>query len=70
MSLPHEELRDVPWYVRATQAMADGIARAISEHKRDGLPLAVWRDGQVVWISADEAEAELAASRAPVPPVR
>ena len=61
---PREELLQLPWHVRADLAIADAVARVIAEHKRDGLPLAVWRDGQVVWITAEEAEAARAAATA------
>jgi len=51
------------WHERATRALQEGVADAIAEHKRLGLPLVVWRDGKVVRISAEEAEAIQAASK-------
>jgi hypothetical protein len=36
------------------EALAIGVAEALERHKRAGQPIAVWRDGQVVWIPADE----------------
>ena len=29
---------------------------AVEAHRKAGLPLAVWKDGQVVWIQPDEVE--------------
>lgn len=39
----------------AVQAFSDAVAKVVEEHRREGRPLAVWRDGKAVWISADEA---------------
>lgn len=35
-------------------AIARGVARAIEDHRRAGNPIAVWRDGRVVWIPPEE----------------
>jgi hypothetical protein len=35
-------------------AVRAGQRRAIREHLQEGLPLAVWRDGSVVWVPAEE----------------
>jgi len=48
----------------ALQALRDAAAKVIAEHKRSGLPLVIWRDGKVVKISAEEAEAEYNAAKA------
>jgi hypothetical protein len=32
----------------------EAIALAIEEHRRLGNPIAVWRDGKVVWIPPEE----------------
>jgi hypothetical protein len=42
---------------QATQALADAVAKVVEEHRRRARPLAVWRDGKAVWISAAEAGA-------------
>ena len=34
----------------ALAALRDAVARVIEEHRRDGQPLAVWKDGKVVLI--------------------
>ncbi len=40
------------------QALEKAARQAIREHKAEGLPLAMWRDGEVVWVPAEELEAE------------
>jgi len=40
----------------AMRAMADAVAKVVEDHRRRGRPLAVWRDGKAVWISAGEAD--------------
>ncbi len=37
---------------RAEKALQRAVAKAIAEHKRNGIPIAVWRDGKVVRIPA------------------
>lgn len=42
--------------IEEIQAALDRSARqCIEEHRREGLPMCVLRDGKVVWISAEEA---------------
>jgi hypothetical protein len=48
----------------ALQALREAVAGVIAEHKRIGMPLIIWRDGKVVAISPEEAEAEHNAARA------
>jgi hypothetical protein len=38
------------------QAMNAAVREAVLQHKQKGLPLAVWRDGKVAWIPAEEIE--------------
>ena len=38
------------------QAMNAAAREAVLQHKQNGLPLAVWRDGNVTWISPDEID--------------
>lgn len=40
------------------KALEKAARQAIQEHKEEGLPLAMWRDGRVVWMTAEELEAE------------
>ncbi|HRY50776.1 MAG TPA: hypothetical protein P5186_22220 [Candidatus Paceibacterota bacterium] len=42
---------------KAMQALTDAVAKAVEEHRRRGIPLAVWRDGRAVSIPATEAGA-------------
>jgi hypothetical protein len=35
-------------------AMRAAVDEALLIHKRAGLPIATWKDGQVVWIPADQ----------------
>jgi hypothetical protein len=39
--------------------MRQGVRDALLEHKRDGSPVVIWRDGRAVWISAEEALGEV-----------
>src|SRR5450432_745084 len=39
---------------------AAGVRETLAQHRRDGNPVAVWRDGRVVWIPANEIPPELA----------
>jgi hypothetical protein len=40
------------------EAMARAVRRALLQHKRAGNPIAVWQDGQVVWIPPEEIPVE------------
>lgn len=40
---------------KAMQALQEAVAKAIEEHRRRGIPLAVWRNGKAVSIPASEA---------------
>ena len=42
---------------KAMQALSDAVAKVVEDHHRRGRPLAVWRDGKAVWISAADAGA-------------
>jgi hypothetical protein len=35
------------------QAMNSAAREAVLQHKREGLPIVVWRDGKVAWISPE-----------------
>ena len=53
-----------PLREEALQALRDAVGKVIQEHKRLGIPLAVWRDGKTIEISPEEAEAEYLAAKA------
>ena len=40
--------------VRIERALRAAVRDALRRHKRDGDPVAVWREGRVVWLSADQ----------------
>ena len=44
------------------EAMNLAVRDAVQLHKEKGLPMVVWRDGQILWISPEEAEQSLAAA--------
>ncbi|MCU0783304.1 MAG: hypothetical protein MUF81_04495 [Verrucomicrobia bacterium] len=39
---------------KAMRALSDAVAKVVEDHQRRGRPLAVWREGKAVWISATE----------------
>ena len=51
-----KKISRVPLAIRAEQALKKAVAEAIAEHKRAGHPIAVWSDGKVVQIPADQIE--------------
>jgi len=40
----------------AEDALRKAVAEAIAEHRRNGVPIAIWRNGKVVRIPADQIE--------------
>ena len=42
------------WVRQAHEAFRRAVAEAIAEHRRNGVPIAVWRDGKVVRILPDD----------------
>ncbi len=43
--------------LKATQALTEAVAKVVDDHRRRGIPLAVWRNGKAVSIPATEAGA-------------
>ena len=41
----------------AVRALTQAVAKVVEEHQRQGRPLAVWRNGKAVWISAAQGGA-------------
>lgn len=39
-----------------TNAIAKGVRDAMIKHKQAGKPIVVWRDGQTLWIPAEEIQ--------------
>jgi hypothetical protein len=50
------------------EAMNAAVRDAVQLHKEKGLPMVVWRDGKIVWISPEEAEQNMV-SESLKPPV-
>lgn len=48
---PLDRVHDLP---RILTAMRAAVRDALLRHKRLGNPIAVWRDGRVVWLSPEE----------------
>jgi len=47
------------------QAVSEAVREAVRRHQQMGLPLAVWQDGKVAWIAAEDAAVADMADRAP-----
>ena len=35
---------------KAVRALNEAVAQVIDDHRRQGRPLAIWRDGKAVWL--------------------
>lgn len=53
---------------QATRALTDAVAKAVEDHRRRGLPLAVWRNGKVVAVRPVKTVARQAARIRDRPP--
>ena len=40
----------------AVNALNEAAQDAVQLHKQMGLPMAIWKDGAVVWVAAEELE--------------
>jgi hypothetical protein len=49
-----EDVHDLPLKVKGEMALKEAVAEALAEHKRRGNPIAVWRNGQAVWVPPEE----------------
>jgi hypothetical protein len=45
-----------PLAYRVEEALRKAVAEAIAEHRRNGVPIAIWRNGRVVRIPSDQIE--------------
>jgi hypothetical protein len=43
--------------LKAMQALNAAVAKVVDVHRQQGRPLALWREGKAVWISAAETAA-------------
>jgi hypothetical protein len=48
---PAERVGDLPAIL---DAMDRGVRAALRRHKQAGNPVAIWRDGEAVWLPPDE----------------
>ena len=46
--------RTLPLTGRALQALQEAVRKVIEDHRQRGLPLAMWRDGKAVLVSAEQ----------------
>jgi hypothetical protein len=53
---PVDRVEDLP---RILKAMKEAVREALLAHKRLGNPVAVWRDGGVVWLQPEEIPEEI-----------
>lgn len=60
MTKPPTNVLDLPLEQRAEMALKAAVERVIVEHARQGLPIYVWRDGQVVEVPPEELRVESA----------
>ena len=54
MNKPPANVLALPLLERATLALEAAVKKVIEEHARKGRPLYIWRDGEVVAVSAEE----------------
>ena len=52
---------------RIEAALRDAVRGALRDHKQAGNPIAVWREGQVVWLPPDQIPVEASADLEPKP---
>ena len=48
--------QSIPLAFSAEQALKEAVAEAIAAHTRAGVPIAVWRNGKVFKVHADQIE--------------
>lgn len=51
---PADRVDDIP---RTLRALRQAVQEALQRHKRDGNPVAVWRNGRVEWIQPEDIPA-------------
>jgi len=47
---------------KAMQALADAVAKVVADHQQSGRPLAVWRNGEAVWVPVQTHATTVASS--------
>ncbi len=51
-----EKRQSIPLAFRAEEALKEAVADAIAAHRRAGVPIAIWRNGKVFNVHADQIE--------------
>ncbi len=51
-----KQLPPTPLTYLAEEALKKVVGEAIAEHRRNGVPIAIWRNDKVVCIAADQIE--------------
>ncbi len=60
MTKPPPNVLDLPLELRAEMALKAAVEKVIVEHARQGLPIYIWRDGEVVEVPPDELREQAA----------
>ena len=58
MTTPPANVLDLPLEERAEMALKAAVEKVIVEHARQGLPIYIWRDGEIVAVPPEELVAE------------
>lgn len=64
MTIKQKKIRVPAIALEGEKALRAAVAEVVEEHKRTGKPLAVWRDGNAVLLTADKAVAAVREDRA------
>jgi hypothetical protein len=51
-----KKTRKISLTQKAMQALTEAVAIVVEDHRRRGKPLAVWRNGQAVWMPVASAD--------------
>ena len=54
MNKPSTNILELPLSERGLLALKAAVEKTIEEHAREGLPMYIWRDGEVVAVPAEE----------------
>jgi monomeric isocitrate dehydrogenase len=54
MTKPPKNVLELPLEQRAEMALKAAVEKVIVEHARQGLPIYIWREGEVVEMSLEE----------------
>jgi hypothetical protein len=63
MTKSPENVFDLPLEQRAEMALKAAVEKLRMKHAREGSPIYIWRDGEVVEIPPEQLRAELAFTR-------